>query len=457
MADQPDLRSRLQRASTLYYERLPYALQQELCNAFKMMDKNGDGRLAQADLVHWGPLQQSASEGFPVSSCISSLFAFLDADDSGELAFEDCKSLFFIFIMPSEWCDGCGKLLLESVYECVECNRMKEKRLCADNFYLCSTCYGPGNTIRPSQYPRPKVFHPHPNFVEREGKLIAAMDEIIDQIKCSVCMSYHRGNVKGALLEHHIYAFEDNVSICEWCIVSSCAVCGTCFQGEPRAATSGGWAMKGSQICKSCQLFRPMRSNAPPKTAYSKEFFRKLASSDIFRECSTCVNKAKDGSLASEFSQGMSCSTQREYGLSRSTYGKIVQHMRRVHHSLKRMLRRLRTEVQHSSAKYGHRQNGAPYPRSPSSDYMHPFSNSKKPNMFTKQTLKMLRDFANAGFNMVKQDLNSFLGGDHPSSIQGLMQMMQSAFSSIGSGFLDPTTMDTNTESSSMEFNENFS
>ncbi|KAH7433386.1 hypothetical protein KP509_07G067000 [Ceratopteris richardii] len=100
MADQPDLRSRIQRASTLYYERLPYALQQELCNAFKIIDKNGDGRLAQADLVHWGPLQQSASEGFPVSSSISSLFAFLDADDSGELDFEDCKSLFFIFIMP---------------------------------------------------------------------------------------------------------------------------------------------------------------------------------------------------------------------------------------------------------------------------------------------------------------------------------------------------------------------
>ncbi|KAH7433387.1 hypothetical protein KP509_07G067100 [Ceratopteris richardii] len=447
MADRTDLRSRLQRASTLYCERLPYALQQEFCNAFQAMDKNRDGRIAQAELVHWGPLQQlcrSASEGFPVSSCISSLFAFLDADASGELDFEECKSLFFIFIMPSEWCDGCGKVLLESMYECVECNRMKGNGLCADDFYLCSTCYSTANSLRPSQYPKPQILHRHQNFVEREGKLIAAMEEIIDQIKCSVCMSYHRGNVKGALLKHHIYAFEDNLSVCEWCIASRCAVCGTFFQGEPRTATSGGWAVKGSQICKNCQPFRTMWSNQSPKNAYSEEFFRKLASSDIFGECSTCIKRAKDGTLSSEFFQGISCST----GASTSGYGYRQYSPAYGTPEAQSSPSHTPSPPPHGTREYQFPQNGAPYPHSPSSYYMHTCSNSHMSYVFPKQKPNTFEKLAKAGLKMMTQNVSSFLVGD-PTNIQNLMQMMQSAFSSIGTGSdmsasLDPTTIANN-------------
>ncbi|KAH7373468.1 hypothetical protein KP509_17G058200 [Ceratopteris richardii] len=435
MADQAALRSRLQRVAIQYYERLPYAVQQELYNAFRTMDRNRDGRVSQAELVQWGPWQEFcrlAAKDFPLSSCISSLFSFLDADNSGELDFDGCKTLFFVFIMPSEFCDHCGKLLLESAYACVECHSLWEKGICSHSFDLCATCYGAGNVLRPFQYPRPKVSHPHTNFIERQGKLMVAMEEIVDQIQCSVCKTYHRGSVRGALIRSHIHTFKDNVAVCEWCIASPCSFCGNFFQGVLETATSGGWAVQRFQTCEKCQPFRTMSRNVSPNNPYSWQFFRKLASSEVFKECSTCITKAKDGTLMREIVQGISLSTQRAYSAPFfSTAGASAPQFSQnagpsPHFPFSNYMRGTGTQFPHNAA--------------PSSDflftnYMRRFSYPSASSTFPYGRSNIFGNFSN-------------MMGD-PNNIQGLTQMIQSSLSSIGSGsnmngILDPTTIASN-------------
>ncbi|KAH7373467.1 hypothetical protein KP509_17G058100 [Ceratopteris richardii] len=465
MADQAALRSRLQRVAILYYERLPYSLQQQLYNAFRAMDRNRDGRISQLELVQWGPWQdfcRSFSKDFPFSSFISSLFSLLDADNSGELDFDECKGLFFVLITPSEFCDHCGKLILESVYACVECRSLMEKGILSQSFDLCATCYGAGKDLRPFQNPRPKVLHPHTNFMEGQGKLMIAMEEILDQIQCSVCKTYHRGNVRGALIGSHIHTFNDNVAVCEWCIASPCSLCGNFFQGVLGTASSGGWAVNGFLICKDCQPFRTMSRNALPNNPFSEEFLRKLASSEVFEECSTCITKAKDGTLMNEIVQGISLSAQRAYSTPFfSTAGTSAP--------------QYRSTDRHYSPNYGPRapyfsqggapsphfpyahpapqlpQNGAPSPHFSFSNYTHPFSYSPAPTESAYQTQNSFGDygdFSNSGFGPMGQNLPSFYGQD-PNNTQGLMDTIQSIFSTIGggsnlNGFLDLTAMASN-------------
>ncbi|KAH7415411.1 hypothetical protein KP509_14G042100 [Ceratopteris richardii] len=151
MASQPSLRSRMQTAAALYYERLPYAVQQEHRDLFKGLDKNGDGRISKAELLQ---------AGYPKKS----FFSFLDTDGDGLLDFEECKSLFFLMKNKAGVCDGCGKPLLESYYGCVECHA----------FDLCTTCYGARNKLQPG--------HPHPNFVQRKPMISTVMNELTDQV-----------------------------------------------------------------------------------------------------------------------------------------------------------------------------------------------------------------------------------------------------------------------------------
>ncbi|KAH7415401.1 hypothetical protein KP509_14G041200 [Ceratopteris richardii] len=151
MASQRSLRSRMQTAAALYYERLPYAVQQEHRDLFKGLDKNGDGRISKAE-----PLQA----GYPKKS----FFSFLDTDGDGLLDFEECKSLFFLMKNKAGVCEGCGMPLLESYYGCLECHA----------FDLCTTCYGARNKLEPG--------HPHSNFVQRKPMISTVMNELIDQV-----------------------------------------------------------------------------------------------------------------------------------------------------------------------------------------------------------------------------------------------------------------------------------
>ncbi|KAH7415303.1 hypothetical protein KP509_14G036800 [Ceratopteris richardii] len=399
-----------------------------------MMDRNRDGRIALAELVQWGPaleLCRSASKGSSILSCLSSLFDFLDADDSGELDFEECKSLFFIVIVPCEWCSACGKLLLESAYACVVCNSLK-------------------------QYTTPRVLHPHSNFVEQGTVLMAAIEEIIDQIQCSVCKTYHRGTVSGALINNHIRTFEDNAAVCEWCIASACAVCGTFFEGAMGTATAGGWANKSFHICENCQPFRMMPSETSPADLYSEEFFRKLANSEVFEECSACIAKVKDGTLISEIVQGISRSTHwnsrppfsSATGPSAPQYGSTSRHLS-PQYSPSAVL-----QFPHNGApsphfpSYTHMHpyhNGAPSPHVQSYTHIHPYVYSPTPDIFAQQRPNMFANLQNSGFDMMGQNLATIYSGD-PGNMQGLMQMIQSTFSSIGSGsdlsgFLDAITI----------------
>ncbi|KAH7415399.1 hypothetical protein KP509_14G041000 [Ceratopteris richardii] len=169
MASQPSLRSRMQIAAALYYERLPYALQQEHRNLFKGLDESGDGRISKVELLE---------AGYPKKS----FFSFLDTDDNGLLDFEECKSLFFLMKNKAGVCDGCGKPLLESYYGCVECHA----------FDLCATCYGARNKLHPG--------HPHSNFVKRKPMISSVMNELIDQVECRVVSQPHAPSPSSGLV-----------------------------------------------------------------------------------------------------------------------------------------------------------------------------------------------------------------------------------------------------------------
>ncbi|KAH7415403.1 hypothetical protein KP509_14G041400 [Ceratopteris richardii] len=150
MARQSSFTSRMHRAAALYYESQPNAVQQELCTLFQRLDVDGDGRITEAEL-------KSLLN-------VLSLFALLDSDGNGELDFEECKCLFFLVKQEPEACAGCEKLLLEGkLYVCVECNA----------FYLCPTCYGARNNLRP--------VHPHSNFSPRPPLITGVINEIIDR------------------------------------------------------------------------------------------------------------------------------------------------------------------------------------------------------------------------------------------------------------------------------------
>ncbi|KAH7415304.1 hypothetical protein KP509_14G036900 [Ceratopteris richardii] len=236
------------------------------------------------------------------------------------------------------------------------------------------------------------------------------------QIQCSVCRAYHRGNVEGALIKDHVYVFENNVAVCEWCIASPCRACGVYFEGSMASATPGGWAVKGSQICVTCQLGR-MAINSSPQDPCSMEFLTKLASSKVFQECSTCITKYKNSALVRELEQGISLSSERQ-------------------NSSRGFFTASSSVPQHGSSLYCHYSD--PFLQAqPYYNCMYPFANQSNPAQYT---------MGNSAFPPQIFPCNqpygpyvaSSHGGYHASNMPGMQQTIQPPSSAVG-GISDMT------------------
>lgn len=291
------MQAQLQRAASLFFDRLPSPVQQQLVEAFRSMDANGDGRISLAELVRWASTADptSASSFDPTLPVI---FAFVDADRNGTLDFNECKGLFFIGCTTSRTCDGCGKLLLESAYTCVDCSLLHSVTNIGSTFDLCSSCYAIFKSPLPFIARNPKLMHPHRNMVEQESGLVDAINDMLDQVQCAVCKEYHRSTAQGVFTQRHVHVGRGprEMSICEWCIACVCSACGNHFQGPRETAASGRWAMQGSGTCIPCKQ-RGIMQGSPFAPAFSAETLQKMDNAPVFEECSTCKAKIKDGSL----------------------------------------------------------------------------------------------------------------------------------------------------------------
>ncbi|MCO5579229.1 hypothetical protein L7F22_033083 [Adiantum nelumboides] len=313
------MQARLQSAATLFYDRLPPPVRQQLVQTFRSMDENGDGRISLGELIHWArataasPSSSSSSSNHPsaTTSCFEAampvIFAFVDADGSGTLDFSECKALFFISCNSSRTCDGCGKLMLESAFTCVDCS----KNLSADSntFDLCSSCY-PKFMNQPRALPLTRssssaaksnyLNHPHRNMAAQQSELSDAMDDLFDQVQCGVCKEYHRSTSAGVFIKRHVLIDKgpQDLPVCEWCIACLCSACGNHFQGLRKTASPHRWARQGSHKCNLCKQKRSTSSSVSSATSPSPEdILKRVGKSSIFAECSTCNAKAKNGSL----------------------------------------------------------------------------------------------------------------------------------------------------------------
>ena len=149
--------------------------QQQLWYRFMELDENRDGRITIQELLN----RHRILNGGAVHDRVRMLFPLVDEDQNGVLDYDECKTLFFLFVC-GYFCGACRRLIMYDGVHCLDCL-----------LDLCSSCT---HTHRHRQYhhrlqalppllsychPQPQFHHPDPAHEQQ----FVAPDTTADEVR----------------------------------------------------------------------------------------------------------------------------------------------------------------------------------------------------------------------------------------------------------------------------------
>ncbi|XP_010256259.1 PREDICTED: uncharacterized protein LOC104596703 [Nelumbo nucifera] len=120
-------------AALCYYRDSPPEIKQMAQDQFNSMDRNEDGKISITEFKEYLVGEKYGNN----NNNYSKLFEELDRDNNGFLDFDEAIVFFYISTARLVICGGCGILIKEIYFTCMEC--FCDRSL--DEYNLCCDCY----------------------------------------------------------------------------------------------------------------------------------------------------------------------------------------------------------------------------------------------------------------------------------------------------------------------------
>ncbi|KAI4345920.1 hypothetical protein L6164_013005 [Bauhinia variegata] len=133
-------------AAQATYKRLPEWQKNDILDAFKSMDQDGDNKISLQEF------KTCFARKGDQAKANSNLFNLIDQNRDGTLAFEEALTLIYISESGRPVCDSCGKFIQALFFTCTDCHY---NRPAEDGYNVCIACYDTG-----------KFSHNHTEFLD---------------------------------------------------------------------------------------------------------------------------------------------------------------------------------------------------------------------------------------------------------------------------------------------------
>ncbi|XP_054804591.1 uncharacterized protein LOC129307740 [Prosopis cineraria] len=120
----------MRKAAKAVYEKSSYEEKEELNRLFKIMDRDGDGKISFAELARF---MESAD------AHTRALFNLADQNGDGFLQFDELFMLSYLCSSGRPLCDACGVFIVGLFFTCTHC-RLTNLPECR-SYDLCIPCY----------------------------------------------------------------------------------------------------------------------------------------------------------------------------------------------------------------------------------------------------------------------------------------------------------------------------